>query len=218
MFKLQALYASIKGVTMPTDIVFLIAILIFSIIVHEISHGYMAEVLGDPTARLSGRLTLNPVPHLDLWGSFIVPLFLILANAGFVIGWAKPVPYNPYNLGNKKWGEALVAGAGPAMNILIALLFSALLRADAAMGFLSPSFVELTSFVVYINLLLAFFNLVPIPPLDGAKVLASLLPFHLSRHFSAGALMGRYGPFGGLLLLFLFIFFLWPFFFRFVTV
>src|SRR3989338_6432696 len=202
---------------MPTDIVFLIAILIFSIIVHEISHGYMAEVLGAPTARLSGRLTLNPVPHLDLWGSFIIPLILILTNAGFVIGWAKPVPYNPHNLRNKKWGEALVAGAGPATNIGIALLFSVLLRVDAGSGFLPSSFVTLTMSVVFINLLLAFFNLVPIPPLDGSKVLASLVPFHLARRFSLQAFTARYGFTGGFLLILLFLFFLWPVFFKFVA-
>lgn len=202
---------------MPIDYLFLIAILIFSVILHEISHGYMAEHLGDPTARLSGRLTLNPLPHLDLWGSFIIPLILIMTNAGFIIGWAKPVPYNPHNLRDKKWGEALVAGAGPAMNIGIALLFSLLLRADALSGFLPPSFVTLTMSVVFINLLLAFFNLVPIPPLDGSKVLASLLPLHLAHWFSPHTFMARYGFAGGFLLILLFIFFLWPIFFKFVA-
>ena len=199
---------------MAIESLFLIAILIFSVILHEISHGYAAEFLGDPTARLSGRLTLNPLPHLDLWGSFIVPLMLIMTNAGFVIGWAKPVPYNPYNLSNKRWGEALVAGAGPAMNVGIAALFSVLLRIDAATGFLPASFVELAMFVIYINLLLAFFNLIPIPPLDGAKVLASLLPLHLARRFSPNAFIARYGFMGGFLLILLFIFFLWPMFSR----
>ena len=202
---------------MPIDYLFPIAILIFSVILHEISHGYMAEYLGDPTARLSGRLTLNPIPHLDLWGSFIIPLILIMTNAGFVIGWAKPVPYNPHNLRNKKWGEALVAGAGPALNIGIALFFSALLRVNLGAGFLSASFVELTMYVIFINLLLAFFNLVPIPPLDGSKVLASFLPLHLARRFSPSAFLARYGFAGSFLLVLLFIFFLWPIFFKFVT-
>src|SRR3989344_1009954 len=202
---------------MPIEYLFTIAILIFSVILHEISHGLMAEHLGDPTARLSGRLTLNPIPHLDLWGSFIIPLVLILTNAGFVIGWAKPVPYNPHNLRNKKWGEALVAGAGPATNISIALLFSVLLRVNAGSGFLPSSFVTLTMSVVFINLLLAFFNLVPIPPLDGSKVLASLVPFHLARPFFLLAFTARYGFMGGFLLILLFIFFLWPIFFRAVS-
>ncbi|MBI1998773.1 MAG: site-2 protease family protein [Parcubacteria group bacterium] len=202
---------------MPIESLFLIAILIFSVILHEMAHGLMAERLGDPTARLSGRLTLNPIPHLDLWGSFIIPLVLILTNAGFIIGWAKPVPYNPHNLRNKKWGEALVAGAGPATNIGIALLFSILLRVNAGSGFLPSSFVALTMSVVFINLLLAFFNLVPIPPLDGSKVLASLVPFHLTRRFSLQAFTARYGFMGGFLLILLFLFFLWPVFFKFVA-
>ena len=202
---------------MPIDYLFLIAILIFSVILHEISHGFAAELQGDPTARLSGRLTLNPIPHLDLWGSFIIPLLLIMTNAGFVIGWAKPVPYNPHNLRNKKWGEAIVAGAGPATNIFIAVLFSALLRANTAAAFLPPSATEIVAFVIYINLLLAFFNLVPIPPLDGSKVLASVLPYRFARFVSMNELMARSGPFAGFFLIFLFIFFLWPIFFRFVT-
>lgn len=202
---------------MPIDYFFLIAILIFSVILHEISHGFAAELQGDPTARLSGRLTLNPIPHLDLWGSFIIPLILIMTNAGFVIGWAKPVPYNPYNLRNKKWGETFVAGAGPMMNICIALLFSALIRIHAGAGVLPPSAVEISMFVVYINLLLAFFNLIPIPPLDGSKILASLLPYRFAHFVSNPSLMYRYGPLAGFFLIFLFIFFLWPIFFRFVT-
>lgn len=202
---------------MPIDSLFLIAILIFSVILHEISHGYMAEALGDPTARLSGRLTLNPLPHLDLWGSFIIPLILIVTNAGFVIGWAKPVPYNPHNLHNKKWGEALVAGAGPAMNLAIALLFSILLRMNTSSGFLPSSFAALTMSMVFINLLLAFFNLVPIPSLDGSKIIASLAPFHLARRLSLQMFMGRYGFAGGFLLILLFLFFLWPIFFKFVA-
>lgn len=202
---------------MPIDYLFLIVILIFSVILHEISHGYAAEFQGDPTARLSGRLTLNPLPHLDLWGSFIIPLILIMTNAGFVIGWAKPVPYNPHNLRNKKLGEALVAGAGPAMNVFIAVLFSALLRVNSATAFLPVSAVEIVTFVVFINLLLAFFNLVPIPPLDGSKLLASILPYRFARFVRIEELTYRYGPVSGFFLIFLFIFFLWPVFFRFVT-
>lgn len=198
---------------MPTDFIFPIAILIFSVILHEISHGLMAERLGDPTARLSGRLTLNPLPHLDLWGSFIVPLLLIVSHAGFVVGWAKPVPYNPYNLSNKKWGEALVAGAGPAANLAIALVFSLLLRVNAIYNLLPSSVADITAFIVYINLLLAFFNLVPIPPLDGSKILGSLLPYRYARHFGS---LQSLGIAQGFLLIFLFIFLLWPIFFRFV--
>ncbi|OGZ11973.1 MAG: hypothetical protein A3D67_03365 [Candidatus Lloydbacteria bacterium RIFCSPHIGHO2_02_FULL_51_22] len=202
---------------MAIESIFLILILVFSVILHEIAHGYMAEALGDSTARRSGRLTLNPLPHLDLWGSVIIPLILLMTNAGFLIGWAKPVPYNPYNLRNAWWGEALVAGAGPAMNIGIAFVFSILLRVNAGADFLPSSFVDLTASLVFINLLLAFFNLVPVPPLDGSKVLASFLPLHISRWLLPHAVVARFGLPFGFLLMFLFLFFLWPVFFAAVS-
>jgi Zn-dependent protease len=159
------------------DIFFFIA-LIFSIIIHEVSHGYAAEMLGDPTARLQGRLTLNPIPHIDIMGSILVPAFLVLINAGFLFGWAKPVPYNPYNLRNQKWGEAIVAASGPGVNVLLALVFGLVVR----FGFdtLSEPFIVLASIVVLINVMLAIFNLIPIPPLDGSKLLKSVLPLHAS--------------------------------------
>lgn len=198
-------------------IIFLIAILIFSVVVHEVSHGYVAHLLGDPTAAMQGRLTLNPLKHLDLWGSFIVPALLILFNAGFLIGWAKPVPYNPYNLRNQRWGEAMVAGAGPFVNILIALFFALVIRVDAFYGVLPAAFLELTAFVVYINLLLAFFNLIPIPPLDGSKVFGALLPAHLYQRFLALRVwVAQYGMIGMLAFLFLFIYIAWPILFRIV--
>src|SRR3989344_4725964 len=103
---------------MPTDTIFFIAVLIMSVVIHEVSHGYVADYLGDPTARLAGRLTLNPLKHLDWFGSVIFPGLLILLHAGFVFGWAKPVPYNPHNLRAGKWGPAIVAAAGPASNLL----------------------------------------------------------------------------------------------------
>jgi len=157
----------------PISIFFLIA-LIFSIIIHEVSHGYMAEHLGDPTARLQGRLTLNPIPHIDLVGSILVPAFLVLTGASFLFGWAKPVPYNPYNLRDQKWGEAKVAAAGPGVNILFAIGFGLVVRFGEAS--LSPVFVALAGMIVLINIMLALFNLIPIPPLDGSKVLRSVLP------------------------------------------
>src|SRR3989338_8951510 len=101
------------------DFIFIIIILIFSVVIHEVSHGYAANALGDSTARFAGRLTLNPLKHLDLTGSVIIPAILILTQAGFIFGWAKPVPYNPYNLRNQRWGEAIVGGAGPAVYFLI---------------------------------------------------------------------------------------------------
>lgn len=150
-----------------------------SVVVHEVSHGYAAFLLGDPTAKNQGRLTLNPIRHLDLFGSILIPAFLVITNAGFLFGWAKPVPYNPYNLRNQKWGEAIVAVAGPASNIFIALVFGLLIRFGAE--FLSPAFLNISAILVLINLMLAVFNLVPIPPLDGSKILFAFLPYHMQR-------------------------------------
>ena len=162
-------------------IIFFFLALIFSIIIHEVSHGFMAEMLGDPTARLQGRLTLNPIPHIDVMGSIIVPGLLFFLNTGFLFGWAKPVPYNPYNLSNQRWGEALVSAAGPGVNILIALVFGLTMRLGA--GTLPDAFIELSAIVVLINIMLAFFNLLPIPPLDGSKILKSVLPYRANLAF-----------------------------------
>lgn len=156
-----------------------IVVLVFSVIIHEVSHGAVAEVLGDPTARLEGRLTLNPVSHIDPVGSILVPILTSLA--GFTFGWAKPVPYNPYNLRNRQWGEALVAAAGPLSNLAIALVFGLLIRFSDTLGIQSEAFLTVSSLIVLINILLAVFNSVPIPPLDGSKVLAAILPFTVRR-------------------------------------
>ena len=151
------------------EFIFIIAILLMSIVIHEVSHGYAALWLGDPTAKLQGRLTLNPLKHLDMVGSIIVP-FLAFFLAGFVIGWAKPVPYNPYNFQKMhKYGDAIVAAAGPAVNIFLALIFSILIRISDPSIF-TASFMDISAFVVIINIILAFFNLIPIPPLDGSKI------------------------------------------------
>jgi len=139
-----------------------------SIVIHEVAHGYMASYLGDETARYQGRLTLNPLVHLDPVGSFLIPLISITLG-GFIIGWARPVPYNPYNLRPSRWSEALVAGAGPASNLILALIFY-LLPNFINLG---TGFLVLSSFVVSINIVLAVFNLIPIPPLDGSKILAA---------------------------------------------
>jgi Zn-dependent protease len=155
------------------EAIFSIAVLILSVVVHEVSHGYAAYFQGDRTAMYAGRLTMNPLKHLDPFGSFIFPLTLFLLNAP-VLGWAKPVPYNPYNLRNQRWGEALVAMAGPASNIVIALIFGTLVR--FGMGSLPASFIDIAQVIVLINILLAIFNLIPVPPLDGSKLLFSLLP------------------------------------------
>jgi Zn-dependent protease len=130
-----------------TDGIFYVLVLILSVIIHEYAHGYVAYKLGDNTARLSGRLTLNPLKHLDLFGSVIVPLILIISRAGFVVGWARPVPYNPDNLRNKKTGSMLVAFAGIAANLLIAIIFCIFIRLAPAMGI--PSYNPITPDPLY---------------------------------------------------------------------
>lgn len=157
-------------------IIFQVIVLVFSAIIHEYMHGFAAYRLGDNTAKDAGRLTINPFAHLDLFGSFLLPLMMILTNVGFVIGWAKPVPYNPHNLRDRKYGEAKVALAGPLSNLAVALIFGLILRFSP---FLSLTFAGLLGVVIYINLLLMVFNLLPVPPLDGSKVLAAFLPDRL---------------------------------------
>ena len=183
------------------ELVFGIIILIFSIIIHEVMHGVVANSLGDPTARLAGRLTLNPIPHIDLFGSIIIPGLLVLTNAGILFGWAKPVPYNPYNLRGGKWGEGAVAFAGVGANFLLAIIFGLLIRFGT--GALPAPFIELAAVVVIYNLMLGIFNLIPFPPLDGSKVLAALLPYHMSRSFiDFGERIASFGL-AGLLIFFL---------------
>lgn len=151
-----------------------ITILLFSVVIHEVSHGAVANMLGDPTARLQGRLTLNPLKHLDPIGSVLVPFVTSLIGVPF--GWAKPVPYNPYNLSNQRWGPALVGGAGPLSNIILALAFGLSLRFGGVALSMNEGVFFVFVFITQINLLLAIFNLVPIPPLDGSKLLFSLFP------------------------------------------
>lgn len=170
---------------MQIDPIFSIVILIISVIIHEVAHGYAANALGDPTAKLSGRLTLNPISHIDILGSILVPAFLVLSNAGFMFGWAKPVPYNPANLNKnafaRRFGEAAVAGAGVATNLLIAVLFA--LVARAAYGAGQQLFGDLAASITLVNLFLGLFNLIPIPPLDGYTFLRGLLPYKASLAF-----------------------------------
>lgn len=158
--------------------------------VHEYSHGWMAYRLGDPTAKNAGRLTLNPLVHIDLIGTVILPLFLLLTS-GIFIGWAKPVPYNPYNLSDKRYGSLKVGLAGPASNILLAVLLGFLLRLFTAYypmfaGVFPPIFFELIGFIVYINIFLALFNLLPFPPLDGSKIFEDLFPRYRMQIVSLG--------------------------------
>jgi len=185
------------------DFIFAIAVLIMSVVIHEVSHGYSAYLLGDSTAKYAGRLTLNPLRHLDMFGSVLVPVMTYLLG-GFIFGWAKPVPYNPYNLKNQKWGPAVVGISGPAANLLVALFFGLLLRFGAAYAFLPVASMQIITLIVFINILLAIFNLVPVPPLDGSKVLFAVLP-HQWQHIRI--FFERYGFF----ILLFFIFFLWRF-------
>lgn len=172
-----------------------------SVVVHEVSHGFMALYLGDKTAEYAGRLTLNPIKHLDLWGSIIIPFTLAISGVNFLIGWAKPVPVNPYNLRNQKYGEALVAFAGPLSNLVIAFFFSLLLR----FGLMPDPSLKIVLIIILTNLTLAIFNLVPIPPLDGSKILFNFLP---SSFFNLRENIEKYGP----VLVLFFAFFLWKYF------
>lgn len=205
---------------------FYIVILIFSVVIHELSHGMVAYWNGDQTAYRAGRLTLNPLKHLEWFGSVILPLLLVISNSGFVFGWAKPVPYNPANLRNKKWGTVLVAGAGVISNILLAGIFalgSRLLplatniKQALALGFLSVNNELLSaalatgpwakvffvfSIIVLVNILLAVFNLVPIPPLDGSRILFTLLP---ARYRGVEQFLERYA----IVVFLVFLVFLW---------
>ena len=154
---------------------FQFAVLIFSVIVHEISHGFMALRLGDETAKNAGRLTLNPVSHIDPIGSILLPLSMYFLHAP-MIGWAKPVPYNPLNLyKDPKYGPLKVALAGPFSNLALAVIFGLFLRFA---GLLIPeTAAELVALIVLINCVLFVFNLIPIPPFDGSKILTTFLPF-----------------------------------------
>lgn len=155
-----------------TKLIFFFLIIIPSAIIHEYAHGAMADRLGDPTAKHAGRLSLNPLAHIDLYGTILMPLFLLLATGGsFMFAYAKPVPYNPYNLKNKKWGPALVGISGPAANLITAVFFGSLYK------FLPVgNFSDLIAIISFANIILLVFNLVPIPPLDGSKVLFALFP------------------------------------------
>ncbi|OGN34319.1 MAG: hypothetical protein A3I39_01860 [Candidatus Yanofskybacteria bacterium RIFCSPLOWO2_02_FULL_47_9b] len=177
--------------------IFTLVVFIYSVVIHEVAHGLAAQALGDNTARDLGRLSLNPFKHLDLFGSVILPVFLLLiSGGGFAFGYAKPVPYNPNNLRDQKYGPIKVAMAGPASNILIALAFGLMLRFFS--NLIGPGISDLFASIVFINLILAVFNLMPIPPLDGHWVLVTLLP---ARFDAFRSFLYRYG-------IFLFVFFI----------
>ncbi len=170
---------------------------LFSIVFHEVSHGWMAYRFGDDTAKNMGRLTLNPLPHIDPLGTVILPAIMIIMG-GPVFGWAKPVPFNPYNFDrnvNVRNGVMWVALAGPASNLILAFISSfvlvAVLRFSAGLpAVISISVVQLTRALIVINLVLASFNLIPIPPLDGSKILMRFLPPRYESYFLK---LERYG-------------------------
>ncbi len=168
------------------DKLYILPVLLFSVIIHEISHGYAALKLGDPTARDRGRLTLNPIPHIDLIGSIVVPLFSLLTVGQILIAWAKPVPVNPMNFSNYRRDDIIVSSVGPISNLIMAIVCAIMtillvkiqpLIGDAAAS--STFFVFVFKMFyggIYLNVILGVFNLVPIPPLDGSHVLGAFLP------------------------------------------
>ncbi len=164
---------------MSAQILFQIVIILLSVVVHEVMHGYAAYLLGDPTARLAGRLTLNPIKHLDPVGSVVVPI--LTAMAGIPFGWAKPVPFNPYNLRAGKWGPGIVAAAGPLSNFALAVIFAVVLHFSNLFPFGQGVGPELILAIIWVNVALALFNLIPVPPLDGSKVLFSFFPARFER-------------------------------------
>lgn len=176
--------------------IFTLLILLFSIIIHEVSHGSVAYALGDTTARDEGRLSLNPLVHIDPVGSILLPLFLMALGMP-VIGWAKPVPVNPMNFTDRKWGDLKVSLAGPLSNLSVALVFGLIIK---FMPFLPHSFLTIAAIVVFYNIVLALFNLIPVPPLDGSHILFSLLPESLN---SFKVFLWQYGFIILLLLIFI---------------
>jgi Zn-dependent protease len=179
------------------DTLLAVVVLLFSIVIHEVAHAWQARREGDDTAERLGRITLNPIPHIDVFGSIIVPAALFATGSGFLFGWAKPVPVNPANYRDYVKGDIRVSMAGIVSNLIlaaIATLLTAVLVKIESLGFgsaalLDPLYTAL-QYGLFINLILAFFNLLPIPPLDGSHVLAHLLPRDLRQQYRR---VGQYG-------------------------
>lgn len=184
--------------------VFSVAILIMSVVIHEVSHGYAALFFKDQTAKMAGRLTLNPIKHLDPVGSVLVPILLIVSHSPFPFGWARPVPINERNLVGGRKALILVAAAGVLANFLVAIIFGIFIRIMVIAGFQNQAFLYISSIIVLSNIGLAIFNLIPVPPLDGSKILLSLLP---ARMFSFIRFVESYA----MILVILLIIVLWKF-------
>jgi len=184
--------------------IFILIILFFSIVIHEVAHGSCAFTLGDPTAKEAGRLTLNPLKHIDPVGTIFLPLILLILTSGQgpIFGWAKPVPINPYNFRDQKWGTVKVSVAGPATNFLLAIIFGLFIRFFS----LSESLLILFSLITIYNFAWGVFNLVPIPPLDGSWILFAFLP---ERFSNLKFFLQQYGFF--ILLFFIFFGLPWVF-------
>ena len=188
------------------QIIFTYIVIVLSAVFHEYAHSYAAYKLGDTTAKDMGRLTINPFKHLDPIGTVILPLLLLLSPARAFIGWAKPVPYNPYNLRDQRYGSLKVGIAGPLANIAIAFVLGLFLRFSGfipGLDTLPQTFLLLLAFIVQVNIFLALFNLIPVPPLDGSKILMDLFP-------GTRELMARLGFFGIFIALFVSFYFLSP--------
>lgn len=162
------------------EMIIMVVVLFFSVIVHEVAHGYVALLNGDPTAKLYGRLTFNPISHIDIVGTILVPAILVLSQSSILFGWAKPVPVNPMNFRNYLKGEVTVSASGPLSNFFLAAVFAQLL--PMAVG--NPGFFLICKYGVIINLYLMLFNLIPIPPLDGSRILMPLLPRNLQQLYA----------------------------------
>lgn len=160
-----------------------IVILLLSIIIHEISHGFAALKFGDPTARMRGRLTLNPIPHIDIVGTIILPIMLVLVRSPVLFGWAKPVPVNPFNFKNPRRDMMLTSLAGPLSNFALAIIFSFLYRIFFLFSGKGSIPIQVFEYGAAINILLFCFNLFPIPPLDGSKILMYFLPDNIADGF-----------------------------------
>lgn len=190
--------------------------ILIAIVFHELAHAWVAYKLGDNTAKLSGRLTLNPISHIDLFGTIVMPfMLLILTNGQWVFGYAKPVPVNPYNFRNPKSGMALTAVAGPFSNLLVAVICTVLMKGivlpfkEVMPDFISEPLGLILKATIMINIVLAAFNLIPIPPLDGGRILIGVLPIKYSQ------MMEKIEPFGSLIVILMIItgltsIFVWP--------